>query len=313
MPGPPPPPPPPPPSLGPKPVSKPSSAPSATAGRSALLSDIQKGTRLKKTVTNDRSAPIVGGKTANAQREEPANPSGGNDVKPKMATAGLGALFANGVPRRPSEAKAMKAAVTSAPTPTRGPEPPSMNKPTPPKLPGASSTPAAPAPPSSRLKPVIANSAPVPPLPKPEPKAPTTPISHIPTSFPAIQHQSPVQFRSNAEVKSSEASRPIHRPGAPPPPPPKVPPSNNHAPRATPFHEANPLPVRPAPPVPKSTPVEAKDAPPPPPPPRIASFIDSNEHRFHFIPIHDLPPPQMFTGFHKEYQNNYRPSPTASY
>jgi WAS/WASL-interacting protein len=53
MPGPPPPPPPPPPSA--------SAPPPPSAGRNALLDDIQKGRKLKKAVTNDRSAPVIEG------------------------------------------------------------------------------------------------------------------------------------------------------------------------------------------------------------------------------------------------------------
>lgn len=59
-PGPPPPGPPPPPGGGPKGVGKKSAPPPSGAGRGALLSSIQKGTKLKKAETNDRSAPIVG-------------------------------------------------------------------------------------------------------------------------------------------------------------------------------------------------------------------------------------------------------------
>lgn len=58
---PPPPPPPGPPPPGPPPPGPSKSAPPPSgAGRGALLNSIQKGARLKKTVTNDRSAPVVG-------------------------------------------------------------------------------------------------------------------------------------------------------------------------------------------------------------------------------------------------------------
>lgn len=81
---------------------------SGNTGRSALLSDIQKGTRLKKAETNDRSAPIVGGKTGNAGGASSSGPA----IKPESSgksagppPGGLGGLFANGVPKKPSEAK----------------------------------------------------------------------------------------------------------------------------------------------------------------------------------------------------------------
>ncbi|OTA59283.1 hypothetical protein K449DRAFT_436248 [Hypoxylon sp. EC38] len=64
MPPPPPPPPPPPGMGGPPPPPPPPGGlprpPATGAGRGALLSDISKGKSLKKTVTNDRSAPQVG-------------------------------------------------------------------------------------------------------------------------------------------------------------------------------------------------------------------------------------------------------------
>ena len=62
-----PPPPPPPPGPPPPPVSKSHSSPAVKKSgkpqdRGALLSSIHKGAKLKKTVTNDRSSPQVGGK-----------------------------------------------------------------------------------------------------------------------------------------------------------------------------------------------------------------------------------------------------------
>ncbi|NXJ77696.1 WIPF1 protein, partial [Trogon melanurus] len=68
MPVPPPPAPPPPPTLALANTEKPSLSRSEQAGRNALLSDITKGKKLKKTVTNDRSAPIL---------DKPKGPVGG--------------------------------------------------------------------------------------------------------------------------------------------------------------------------------------------------------------------------------------------
>jgi hypothetical protein len=61
--------PPPPPPPGPPPPPAPSGPPggykkpSKGSERGALLGQINKGARLKKTVTNDRSTPIVGSKS----------------------------------------------------------------------------------------------------------------------------------------------------------------------------------------------------------------------------------------------------------
>ncbi|NXT46582.1 WIPF1 protein, partial [Pluvianellus socialis] len=69
MPVPPPPAPPPPPTLALANTEKPSLSRSEQAGRNALLNDITKGKKLKKTVTNDRSAPIL---------DKPKGPGGGS-------------------------------------------------------------------------------------------------------------------------------------------------------------------------------------------------------------------------------------------
>ncbi|XP_013782407.1 formin-like protein 14 [Limulus polyphemus] len=78
----PPPPPPPPPSSGAPPSVN-------TKDRNALLSEIRHGTRLKKAVTNDRSAPqIASSKGSNDRSAEKVN-----------SPAGLGGLFAQGMPK----------------------------------------------------------------------------------------------------------------------------------------------------------------------------------------------------------------------
>ncbi|PKS06626.1 hypothetical protein jhhlp_007375 [Lomentospora prolificans] len=95
MPAPPPPPPPlppmsggPPPAPPPPPGNLPSRPPASGAGRGALLSDITKGRALKKTVTNDRSAPQVG-KTSGGGG---APPIGGAPPVPGMAPKPPGGL-----------------------------------------------------------------------------------------------------------------------------------------------------------------------------------------------------------------------------
>lgn len=112
MPPPPPPCPPPPPGPPPPPTfggSKGSSKGSSKGGaddRNALLSSIRQGTKLKKTVTVDKSGPFVSGKVSNSSS---GSTPIGNDVKSRPANtgmqngggapAGLGGLFAGGMPK----------------------------------------------------------------------------------------------------------------------------------------------------------------------------------------------------------------------
>lgn len=54
-------PPPPPPPLPPAAAKIQQTLPKVSGSRAMLLNEIQKGTQLKKAVTNDRSAPVIGG------------------------------------------------------------------------------------------------------------------------------------------------------------------------------------------------------------------------------------------------------------
>uniref|UniRef100_A0A914YPM4 WH2 domain-containing protein n=1 Tax=Panagrolaimus superbus TaxID=310955 RepID=A0A914YPM4_9BILA len=103
MPPPPPPAPPPPPGL--------LNIPKSTNERSKLMNDIHKGARLKKTVTNDRSAPIVPGTKPLADNHSGIKPAlPGNSSAPTQGSAptGMGGLFANGLPKKPSDNKNKK-------------------------------------------------------------------------------------------------------------------------------------------------------------------------------------------------------------
>lgn len=104
MPGPPPPPPPggPPPPMMPA-FSPPKGGPDT---RSALLNSIQKGAKLKKTVTNDKSAPIIGKVSNLNSSNSPTNnvdsgggSRGGGNSSANGAAMGLGGLFAGGMPK----------------------------------------------------------------------------------------------------------------------------------------------------------------------------------------------------------------------
>ncbi|XP_019865300.1 WAS/WASL-interacting protein family member 2 isoform X2 [Aethina tumida] len=103
MPGPP---PPPPPGAPPPPMPK-FTAPSGGGAdaRGALLKQIHKGTTLKKVVTNDRSAPIVGKVSNNNNNNTGTISSGGGSHNSGPHTPkpngmiGLGGLFADGIPK----------------------------------------------------------------------------------------------------------------------------------------------------------------------------------------------------------------------
>ena len=132
MPPPPPPGPPPPPAApsgrGPKPSSK--NAGGGAPNRNALLSSIQQGKALKKTVTNDRSAPLVGGTKTSNNTQGSSNLNGGPKFPPggsKPSTnrsengngetprlPGIGGLFAGGMPQlKPAGSRGISSGKTS--------------------------------------------------------------------------------------------------------------------------------------------------------------------------------------------------------
>ncbi|KAK9889586.1 hypothetical protein WA026_006960 [Henosepilachna vigintioctopunctata] len=97
MPGPPPPPPAAPPLFSPPPAL---SVPKGSDDRSALLKSIQKGTKLKKTVTNDKSGPVIGKVTNNNSATSVNNgPISNFGSSPAPNGMALGGLFAGGMPK----------------------------------------------------------------------------------------------------------------------------------------------------------------------------------------------------------------------
>uniref|UniRef100_A0AC35EXK2 WH2 domain-containing protein n=1 Tax=Panagrolaimus sp. PS1159 TaxID=55785 RepID=A0AC35EXK2_9BILA len=269
MPPPPPPAPPPPPGL--------LNVPKATNERSKLLTDIQKGARLKKTVTNDRSAPLVAGAKPAASNDNNtgiklSHPGNSSTSSSAPSAGGLGGLFANGMPKKPSDNKNKK---YPAPEMKPGPPPVSVIK--------AATTSSVVPPPkplnSLSIKqdgntthfpsnvnsaPQTTNSVPPPPPPMPQMKQKAPPPEAPPATAKPNQTQKfstirppppaskPQQLRrtgsSEEAAPSPQTSRPVARPAAPPPPPPSRPPV-----RSTPSID------------------EDNEPPPPPPPPRHTS------------------------------------------
>lgn len=98
------PPPPPPPPPAPAPPNFSAKSMAGDDGRSLLLDSIRKGTKLKKTVTNDKSAPVIGGNSTLSSNTNnvsttrtSTNNRSSNEVSP--STGGLGGLFVNGIPK----------------------------------------------------------------------------------------------------------------------------------------------------------------------------------------------------------------------
>nr|XP_012303145.1 WAS/WASL-interacting protein family member 3 [Aotus nancymaae] len=331
MPVPPPPPPPlppPPPPLGAPPPPLPSAPPVSTdasslrkadpKGRSALLADIQQGTRLRKvTQINDRSAPQI-------ESSKGTNKEGGGSTNTRSASTppALGDLFAGGFPvLRPAGQRDVAGGKTGQGPGSRAPSPRLPNKtisgplipPASPRLGNTSEAHGA-----ARTAPPRPNvpapthldvykrqdkkaCAPPPPPPPPPPTPPPLPpclsdkavkpqlaplhLSPIPPPLPLLP---PCGYPGlNAEPASP--AQDVQEPPAPPPPPPPLPPYASCSPRASlpapPLPGVNNSSETPPPLPPKSpnfqTPLQkagAQALPAPPAPPGSQLFLQKKRH-----------------------------------
>uniref|UniRef100_A0A0N4ZEI6 WH2 domain-containing protein n=1 Tax=Parastrongyloides trichosuri TaxID=131310 RepID=A0A0N4ZEI6_PARTI len=313
---PPPPPPPPAPGLG-------KAAPKADRG--ALLNDIHKGFKLKKTVTNDRSTPLIAGKVSgsnensnNVNNKVNGNSNNTNTQRPILPsvsgsnpTAQLNSMFSGGFPKKPSEMKNMLNKPVSSQQPVVRPPSPEIKKPNPPVI-------------------------------KPKPN-----------NYPGTLQKKNDNISSSKDDIST-GLRP--RPGGPPPPPPPKKFSGQMVSGTTNQSTSQgPIPPPPPPifnkPIPTSLPnpippqsynnkpsnngAVSPIRPPPPPPQRLqsipgpafqqqqgfSSMEDSNNDnrmelnnnskieklvetfysRFTFTPLNEIPPPPEFKNIPKEY------------
>ncbi|KAL1983866.1 hypothetical protein VTN96DRAFT_9790 [Rasamsonia emersonii] len=284
---PPPPPPPPPPATGgpPPPPPPPDSLPSRPGkaevkDRSALLQDITKGTKLRKTVTNDRSAPMIEKKSSgpaiggappvpgmpkppgglappvpggNRLRSNSEGRSGGDDSSSSVPSAPqLGGLFAGGMPKLRSrggvDTGANRDAAYLSDSEASRPDPPAASAPKPPTArppPVPSSTESPSAPP---VNPLVAN------LRKPPPKPASRPSSTVSTTSTKTAPEVPPRAPPPVPGTKAPPPPPVRKPSAPAPPPP--PSSASPAP-----------PSAPPPPPSSSAPKPPASGPPPPPAP----------------------------------------------
>ncbi|XP_069317339.1 WAS/WASL-interacting protein family member 3 [Eulemur rufifrons] len=278
-------PPPPPPPAPPVSADTSSSRRADPKGRSALLADIQQGTRLRKvTQINDRSAPQIEGSKG-------TNKEGGGSTNSRAVSTppALGDLFAGGFPvLRPAGQRDAAGTKTGQGPGSRAPSPrlPTktiggpLNPPASPRLGNASEMhgaartipprPNVPAPPPPTLPP------PPPPLPPPLPPSSPVKAPLVSPPGPPIKGNPPV-------VAPPVPCAPPPPPPPPPPTPPPLPPASvlgdkAAKPQLAPLHLAPippPLPLLPpcgypglnAEPASPAQDLPEPPAPPPPPPP----------------------------------------------
>ncbi|KAJ1371185.1 hypothetical protein KIN20_033087 [Parelaphostrongylus tenuis] len=279
-------PPPPPPPPAPPPslliASHPgSSSGDAQAGKkpAALLADIQRGAKLRKVVTNDRSAPLIGEKPSSPSRggltlsnqleKEPKPGSGGVTRASGSNVAAIGGLFANGIPSKPSDNR-LRRANTSAST-LASPSPPSSSSPVP-SGENVRSQPAhvAPMPPNSVSYKSTDSNFSGKPSPPPPPVQSVKPVINSNTNgrdqFKTLRPMKSDPSISNSNLKRSGSSEDISSVTSTPSRGPAVRP-------AFPPPSTRPTAPPPPPPVVRSS---GRKSPEPPPPPPVVGPIASN-------------------------------------
>ncbi|AGO10490.1 AaceriABR038Cp [[Ashbya] aceris (nom. inval.)] len=247
------------------------------ASRDALLSDIRKGSRLKKAVTNDRSAPVIGG----SSRAESSSYVGGGSAPPVPSSAPsapsglpmgpqLGDILAGGLSKlKPVGEPGRGPPVAPNPPSAGAPPVPSVRPPA--RKHAGGGSPEGVRVPVSPVAPKLPNTGP-PPVPV------TRPARHSadgpPAGAPRLPESGPPPVPGTGPAHADPSSvPPVGAPKLPdvgPPPVPAIRPTREAASVTSPvgapeLPEAGPPPVPgAAPPIPSMAPPLPSTAPPPP-------------------------------------------------
>ncbi|ODQ65955.1 hypothetical protein NADFUDRAFT_51229 [Nadsonia fulvescens var. elongata DSM 6958] len=256
----------------------------------ALLGDIQKGKKLKKAVTNDRSSPLVASGNNSSSRPSPMGMGGAPPI-PSFQTPSqshssnnsdisgppqLAGLFTGGMPKlRHREGGVSMGSVPTAPPPPSVPSTRPVSHSGTPKMPSSRPTNRS----SVGVKAGGGGSAPpVPTFAAPPPPPGPAPGFKPPSPLPPPQVSAhSFKAKSSALPPSPPGPAPSFGSSAPPPPPPGPAPSFGSS--APPPPPPGPAPSfgssAPPPPPPGPAPSFGSSAPPPPPPGPAPSFGSS--------------------------------------